>query len=32
MGRRVNAGLVVVLISAMVHGLKPERVKGCVKH
>jgi hypothetical protein len=27
MGRRVYAGLVVVLASAMVHGLKPERVK-----
>ena len=27
MGRRVYAGLVVVLVSAMVHGLKPERVK-----
>ena len=27
MGRRVYAGLVVVLISAMSHGLKPERVK-----
>ena len=26
MGRRVYAGLVVVLVSAMVHGLKPERV------
>jgi hypothetical protein len=26
MGRRVYAGLIVVLISAMVHGLKPERV------
>ena len=27
MGRRVYAGLVVVVVSAMVHGLKPERVK-----
>jgi hypothetical protein len=27
MGRRVYAGLVVVLVSAIVHGLKPERVK-----
>ena len=27
MGRRVYAGLVVVLIAAMVHGLKPERVE-----
>ena len=27
MGRRVYAGLVVVLVSAMVHGLTPERVK-----
>ncbi len=27
MGRRVYAGLVVVLVSAMIHGLKPERVK-----
>lgn len=27
MGRRVYAGLVVVLVSAMVHGLKPERVR-----
>jgi hypothetical protein len=27
MGRRVYAGLVVVLVSAMVHGLKPERVQ-----
>jgi len=26
MGRRVYAGLVVVLVSALVHGLKPERV------
>lgn len=26
LGRRVYAGLVVVLVSAMVHGLKPERV------
>ena len=26
MGRRVYAGLVVVLVSAMVHGRKPERV------
>lgn len=26
MGRRVYAGLVVVLVSARVHGLKPERV------
>jgi len=26
MGRRVYAGLIVVLVSAMVHGLKPERV------
>ena len=32
MGRRVYAGLVVVLVSAMVHGLKPERVRRCVKH
>jgi len=27
MGRRVYAGLVVVLVSAMIHGLKPERVR-----
>ena len=27
MGRRVYAGLVVALVSAMIHGLKPERVK-----
>ncbi len=27
MGRRVYAGLVVVLVSAMAHGLTPERVK-----
>ena len=27
MGRRVYAGLVVVLVSAMIQGLKPERVK-----
>jgi len=27
MGRRVYAGLVVVLVSAMVHGLKPHRVE-----
>jgi hypothetical protein len=27
MGRRVYVGLVVVLVSAMVHGLKPERVQ-----
>jgi hypothetical protein len=27
MGRRVYAGLVVVLVSAMLHGLKPERVQ-----
>ena len=27
MGRRVYAGLVVVLVSAMFHGLKPERVR-----
>jgi len=27
MGRRVYAGFVVVLVSAMIHGLKPERVK-----
>ncbi len=27
MGRRVYAGLVVVLVSAMIHGLKPERMK-----
>ena len=26
LGRRVYAGLVVVLVSAMIHGLKPERV------
>ena len=26
MGRRIYAGLIVVLVSAMVHGLKPERV------
>ena len=28
LGRRVYAGLVVVLVSAMIHGLKPERVCG----
>ena len=27
MGRRVYAGLVVVFVSAMLHGLKPERVQ-----
>lgn len=27
LGRRVYAGLVVVLVSAMIHGLKPERVE-----
>jgi hypothetical protein len=27
MGRRVYAGLVVVLVSAMIHGLKPQRVQ-----
>jgi hypothetical protein len=27
LGRRVYAGLVVVLVSAMAHGLKPERVQ-----
>lgn len=27
MGRRVYAGLVVVLVSAMLHGLKPERLE-----
>lgn len=27
LGRRVYAGLVVVLVSAMVHGLKPERIQ-----
>jgi hypothetical protein len=27
LGRRVYAGLVVVLVAAMVHGLKPERVR-----
>jgi hypothetical protein len=27
LGRRVYAGLVVVLVSAMLHGLKPERVQ-----
>jgi hypothetical protein len=27
LGRRVYAGLVVVLVAAMVHGLKPERVQ-----
>ena len=27
MGRRVYAGLVVVLVSAMLHGLKPDRVQ-----
>jgi hypothetical protein len=27
LGRRVYAGLVVVLVSAMLHGLKPERVR-----
>lgn len=27
LGRRVYAGLVVLLVSAMVHGLKPERVQ-----
>ena len=26
-GRRVYAGLVVVLITVMIHGLKPERVR-----
>ena len=26
-GRKVYAGLIVVLISAMLHGLKPERVR-----
>ena len=26
MGRRIYAGFVVVLVSAMAHGLKPERV------
>ena len=30
LGRRVYAGLVVVLVSAMIHGLKPERV-GCLR-
>ena len=27
LGRRVYAGLVVVLITVMIHGLKPERVR-----
>jgi hypothetical protein len=27
LGRRVYAGLVVVLITAMIHGLKPARVR-----
>jgi hypothetical protein len=27
LGRRVYAGLVVVLVSAMIHGLKPPRVQ-----
>ena len=27
LGRRVYAGLIVVLMSAMIHGLKPERVR-----
>jgi hypothetical protein len=27
MGRRVYAGLIVVLVSAMIHGLNPERVQ-----
>jgi hypothetical protein len=27
MGRRVYAGVVVVLVSAMIHGLKPQRVE-----
>jgi hypothetical protein len=27
LGRKVYAGLIVVLISAMLHGLKPERVR-----
>jgi hypothetical protein len=27
LGRRVYAGLIVVLVSAMTHGLKPERVR-----
>jgi len=27
LGRKVYAGLIVVLISAMMHGLKPERVR-----
>jgi len=27
LGRRVYAGLVVVMVSAMIHGLKPERVQ-----
>jgi len=31
MGRRVYAGLVVVLVSAMVHGLKPNRVEALRK-
>jgi len=30
LGRRVYAGFVVVLVSAMVHGLKPERVR-CIQ-
>lgn len=30
LGRRVYAGFIVVLISAMVHGLKPERVR-CIR-
>ena len=29
LGRKVYAGLIVVLISAMLHGLKPER---CLEH
>ena len=28
LGRRVYAGVVVVLVSAMIHGLKPQRVCG----
>ena len=27
LGRRVYAGLIVILVSAMIHGLKPERVE-----
>jgi len=27
LGRRVRAGLVIVLITAMIHGLKPARVR-----